>query len=451
MKSILSSFSKLLEKIISNQILRYCKKFKILYNHQYGFRPGHNTNQPLVHILKHIYDGFNKENSEFTIGIFLDLKKAFDTVEHSILLEKLSHYGFRGITNTWFKNYLMDRTQYVSIDNVQSKVTSVSCGVPQGSVLGPILFLLYINDLPESTHFFSSLFADDTCLFKSSSDVNSLINDANQEMSKVSNWFQANKLTLNIDKTKYMIFKTKNMKFNDCNFILKLGNKNIERVGFGCENESIKFVGMNLDENLTWQFHITHICKKISSAIFALNACKHILPIKVKKLVYNSLIRSYLEYGILAYGSNEEGWRKQLLKLQKRAVRTMANKSYLAHTDPIFSNTKILKIDDLYSLNVSMFMYKYHNNKLPESFNGIFEPLQLPNRTQSYKLERPKSKTLEKFPSVLFPKIWNNLSLCMKKSKSISYLKQNIKDNCFYKYERFTCNLTRECISCKSM
>ena len=129
----------------------------------------------------------------------------------------------------------------------------------------------------------------------------------------------------------------------------------------------------------------------------------------------------------------------------------MANKSYLAHTDPIFSNTKILKVDDLYRLNVSVFMYKYHNDKLPESFNGIFEPLQLPNRTQSYKLERPKNKTLEQFPSVLFPKIWNNLSLCTKNAKSIRYLKQNIKDNCFNKYESFTCNLNRECISCKSL
>jgi len=151
--SLLSSFSKLLEKIIAKQMFGFINKHNILYSHQFGFRPKHDTTQPIIHFLDRIYTGLNKNDAEYTLGIFLDLKKAFDTVDHKILLRKLNHYGFKGVSNNWFENYLTNRTQYVAINGSESSSKTVNCGVPQGSVLGPLLFLIYINDLPNATDF----------------------------------------------------------------------------------------------------------------------------------------------------------------------------------------------------------------------------------------------------------------------------------------------------------
>ena len=170
--SLLSPFSKLLEKVACNQIMRYLDKFKLLYKHQYGFRRGHSTEHPVIHLLDRIYKALdNPEGSKYTLAIFIDLTKAFDTCETEILLHKLSNYGFRGVANTWFRNYLTGRKQYTSVRGENSSLKNILCGVPQGSILGPLLFILLINDLPNASNFFSLLYADDTTLEMSSNDL----------------------------------------------------------------------------------------------------------------------------------------------------------------------------------------------------------------------------------------------------------------------------------------
>lgn len=445
--SLLSSFSKLLEKIISKQMFKYLNKYDILYEHQYGFRPKHSTIHPLIHFLDKIYDALNKDEPEYTLGVFLDLKKAFDTVDHSILLKKLNNYGFRGTTLEWFKNYLNDRTQYVSIDNCNSKLQNVNCGVPQGSVLGPLLFLIYINDMPNSTKMFTSLFADDTGLFLSHHNIETLIDNANSELEKASSWFKANKLTLNVSKTKFIVFRKQNMhiRMDKCN--LMIGNETIERIGKGCTEESFKFVGMKLDEHLTWKIHINQICKKVASANFALKSVKKILPKEIKVIVYNSLIKSHLEYGILAYGSCKPKELKQLIKLQKQSIRILSGKNYLSHTDPLFGKLGLLKLADIFKINVLSFMYNYNNTLVPKSFNDMFRPLHPPNRTNCYKLERTKCKTLDIFPKAQFPKIWNDTCIELKSSQTLKALKQKYFNSTVFEYNNFTCS-TPDCVSC---
>ena len=207
--SLLSSFSKLLEKIVAKQMVGFLYKNKILYAHQYGFRKGHSTVHPVLQFLDKISLALNKSDPEYTLGIFCDLKKAFDTVDFTVLQEKMEHYGFRGISKTFFENYLNNRKQYVCINGENSGIKQLYCGVPQGSVLGPLLFLIFINDLPNCTKLFSLLFADDTTFQISSNDPNELFKIANTELAKAAVWFQANKLTLNVSKTKYILFRKK--------------------------------------------------------------------------------------------------------------------------------------------------------------------------------------------------------------------------------------------------
>lgn len=445
--SLLSSFSKLLEKIIARQIFRYLDKFKILYSHQYGFRPKHDTNMPLIQFLDKIYTALNSDRAEYTLGIFLDLKKAFDTVNHSILLKKLAHYGFKGITNYWFENYLTNRTQCVSVRETLSSCKVISCGVPQGSVLGPLLFLLYINDLPNATLFFTSLFADDTGLFMSSSDLKTLISNANIELEKAAKWFQVNKLTLNVSKTKYLIFRNKSMPLDENACKLKIGNELIVRVGNKCEDEYFKFVGIRLDEHLTWDFQIEHVNSKISSANFALNCVKNILPLNIRKLVYNTLVKSHLQYGIMSWGGCNNSKIHKLYKLQKKVIRTLANDSYVAHTDPLFARLGILKVKDCLQVEAGTFMYKYFNNMLPNSFDNMFETLAAPNRTKGFKLERIRYQGLESFPKALLPKLWNSAPLEIKSAVSVKSFKKKLTTNILDTYRQFSC-ATSNCYSC---
>ena len=274
--SLLSSFSKLMEKVVARQLTGFINTHNLLYKHQYGFRAKHNTSHPVLHFTDKIYNALNQKPSALTLAIFIDFKKAFDTVDHKILLQKMEHYGIRGTSNEWFENYLADREQFVSINGVKSETVKLVCGVPQGSVLGPLLFLLFINDLPNATEFLTLLFADDTTYQMSGSDINVLFQNANAELEKASVWFRTNKLTLNVKKTKFMLFSDKTLQLQGLN--LRIGDQNIEQVGSNCKDKYFKFVGHVLDDKLSWQGNIEHVCKKLASANFAINSSKNFLP-----------------------------------------------------------------------------------------------------------------------------------------------------------------------------
>ena len=197
--SVLTTFSKIIERVIYKRTIEFFDKYSILSDCQYGFRAHHSTTHAIIKLIDKITTGLDM--SLDTIGIFLDLSKAFDTVDHEILLSKLEYYGIRGVALDWFKSYLSNRHQFVSINGIHSTYDKISCGVPQGSILGPLLFSVYINDFNNSSDVLSFiLFADDSNLFYSHNDRNVLINTINSEMEKVSVWMKANKLSLNIKK-----------------------------------------------------------------------------------------------------------------------------------------------------------------------------------------------------------------------------------------------------------
>ena len=191
---------------MSNRLVIYLEKYNILYKHQYGFHSKHSTVHPILHLLKDIADVNNKITKDITLAVFLDLSKVFDTINHDILLYKLNHYGIRGISNRWFASYLLNRKQYNEIDKCKSSLKNITNGEPQGSILGPELCLIYINDTVNSSSLNLLSFADDTTVYQSGSDINNRTKNVNRELKQIYNWLCANKLYLNVKKKIFVCF-----------------------------------------------------------------------------------------------------------------------------------------------------------------------------------------------------------------------------------------------------
>ena len=246
--------------------------------------------------MKDIADANDKTTKDVTLSVFIDLSKAFDTINHDILLKKLNFYGIRGVPNSWFANYLSNRKQFTEINNCKSALTNISTGVPQGSILGPILFLLYINDINNCTSLNLLSFADDTTIYRSGPYNKELFDEVNYELIKIHTWLCTNKLSLNVKKSKVCIFSPPNSRYTLGNNCISVNNVKINFIG---ENdESITFLGVHIDEHLTWSKHIAAITSKISKSLFVINRVKYVLPHYALKTLYFSLVQSHLQYGI---------------------------------------------------------------------------------------------------------------------------------------------------------
>ena len=211
--SLLSNVNKLIEKLMYNRLYSFLSKFSCIYDLQFGFGTNHSTVHALINLTEDIRSSL--DNNNFAVGVFVDLQKAFDTVDHKILLSKLEFYGIRGISNQWFNSYFNNRKQFVSINGIYSDVTNIQYGVPQGSVLGPLLFLIYINDLHSTIKFCTTRhFADDTNILIKNKSLKQLKKQLNLDLRNLCNWLKSNKISLNASKTKLIIFRHPNKTIN---------------------------------------------------------------------------------------------------------------------------------------------------------------------------------------------------------------------------------------------
>ena len=438
--SLLSIFDKIIEKLMHYRLYNFLQTHNVLFKNQFGFRKNTSTSFALIEIVERIRNSI--DNKMHNCGIFIDLRKAFDTINHDILLSKMEHYGIRGITLKWFKSYLQNRKQFVFLNGVCSDIELINCGVPQGSVLGPLLFLIYINDLPNiSKKFTFFLFADDTNIFYETNSKLKLEKNVNKELKKLYTWLIVNRLGLNLDKTKFVIFHPYN-KPNNLKINLRINKKPIK------ETQNIKYLGIILDSTLSWKDHTDKISKKIKRAIGLMYKIRPYVFSKTLLKLYYSLIFPHLIYGIESWGTSSTVSIKPLIILQKRAVRLITFKDKrqtdysLPASNPIFNNLKILKFPDISMLYISRFVFRCLNKLSTEQFHTWFKTT---SNTYTYNtrsgtqnnLYLPYARTTnygQRSIKYHGPKIWNELPIHIKKIETYATFTSMLKHYLLSKY-----------------
>ena len=369
--SILPLFSKIFERLIHSRLSSFFDSQNTIYDNQFGFRKKHSTVHALSTAVKSITQSMNERSC--SIGLFIDFSKAFDTIKHDILLKKLEHYGIRGPAIDLLTDYLSDRYQYVSLDGSCSDLMLISIGVPQGSVLGPLLFIIYINDIANCVTDSCSqamfvLFADDTNVFIRAPSISEAKALAETSLQSISRYLFANYLHINIKKTKYVVFSSSAKNPPPCK--ITLDNTILQRV------RCIKFLGVIIDERLNWANQTNSLICKLSKTCGTLRSLSSCLPKSLRAPVFSALVNSHITYGITVWGGNSTNLEK-VFRAQKKCVRSLYKikrrrkfkGSYIyGHTKQIFSTNSFLTAHNLYNFSMISDAFKVITSKSPTSY-----------------------------------------------------------------------------------
>ena len=426
---LLSVFSKVLEKLVYKRMISFINKNKLITNSQFGFRANHSTSHAVMHLTDLITSFLDK--SEKVAGVFLDISKAFDSLDHDILLQKLHAYGFRGLTHQWLASFVTNRFQCVVSNNTQSNFLKITHGIAQGSTLGPLMFILYINDLPDvSDNCDFVLFADDTTVLFHNKNVDQLASNMNNELYAIAEWFINNRLALNLKKTCVLPFYVRKP------FIMPsiyVANSLIP-----CVNNN-RFLGVIIDSVLSWTYQVNYICNKLSQCVYMLRACADCVPLHVRLQMYFAFAQSYLLYGVECWGKTSVENLNKILVLQKRLIRYMYSLSPLTHCAPYAASANITFIDDLYYYQLCVLAYKVFNNlPMPSCICHVFSRPHYSHNTRTVSLNfvtlNSKLNIRRYSPLVNCIFVWNSLSNDHRTLTRLHLFKAQLKLTLFCKY-----------------
>lgn len=419
--SVLPVLSKILEKIINKKLSYFLENKNLLFNNQYGFRKSRDSEVAAMDVITNIQ--LNLDNNKKCGIVSLDLCKAFDTVNHDILLIKLFEIGIRGNIYRWFENYIKNRKQYIKLGNNVSSYMKITCGVPQGSILGPTLFLIYINSLSKlKLNGEIKLFADDTTIVYFANSITEIYSYIQDDLKIIFNWLESYKLTLNFSKSSFMYISKKKININKNPIIFngkKLNYKN-----------NIKFLGLFIDENLSWRKHIEHIRNCISPLIGILFKIRNYVPLKYLKFIYYALVHSKMQYLISIWGSANLTVLQPLKKLQNKIIKCIHKLPYLEPTINLYKPKGYFDIVNLYNLRICIFI---HSLILKEKYSSIkfqkVNDLHTHETRQNNLLKTAKVKSNVGKKSLLYSgfQIYNKLPKKIKEIKKIIVFKNNLK------------------------
>ena len=421
--SVLPTISKLLERIMHTRLTFYLKENNFLSDEQYGFRERHTTEDALNNTVTSMYQGF--ESGFYGLGTFIDLAKAFDSIDKDILIRKLEFYGVKSIQLEWFKSYFDSRKQYTAYQSASSEVSGLEYGVIQGSILGPLLFNVYMNDITNACNEVKIvMYADDTNVFCMSKSLNSLYSIMNKELNNLQKWFSANKLTLNISKTKYILFHRRQKVIDQPLPNLKIYGMIIEKVPV------IKFLGIFIDEHLEWKQHLQYVTDKISKYVPLFYRIRKSVPLTCMKVMYFSFIYSNLIYCNTVWCSVNKTTINKLIIAQKKIIRAISGTPSREPSSPLFENLQLLKVENILIFFRCLYVFKSLNNM--NSFVGFERPAPAQYHTRQSErntLVVPNYRTDHSRQSILFTgtAAWNDLPESIKSSQSSNSFKYQLK------------------------
>ena len=317
-------------------------KHNISNSFQFGFRPSSNTSLAIFNLVKDFMNTFNRK--AYTVALFIDLKKAFDLVDRDILASKLSRYGFRGVVNDFLTSYLSNRKQFTTINDFRSDPLHINHGVPQGSVLGPVLFNIFINDMINIPSCKKILFADDTVFYTTSLDFNECIYEINEMLRQLKVWLQSNRLLINVKKTKLMLITPK---FQPILPPVYFDGAAIEWV------QTIKYLGLTLDNRLTFNIHVNEICNKLSKFKGVFYSLSSLVPRSVLLNLYSAFVYPVLINNIIIWGGLNLTNGRRIQILLNKMLRIILNVEYnnyipLMDTTDMYKQLELLKFYDIY-------------------------------------------------------------------------------------------------------